>query len=77
MYDPKTGKSTMLPSMKHKREGCSAIATGNVIVVMGGHNATEKCLNSVEYFSFDSYSWQELPAMNKRRSYASAIRSIS
>ena len=42
MYDPKTGKSTMLPSMKHKREGCSAIATGNVIVVMGGHNANRK-----------------------------------
>ena len=77
MYDPKTGKSTMLPSMKHKREGCSAIVTGNVIVVMGGHNATEKCLNAVEYFSFDSFSWQELPAMNKRRSYASTIRSIS
>ena len=36
LYDCKTGKITVLPSMLEKRYGCCALITGNTIVVMGG-----------------------------------------
>ena len=49
MYDVKTGKIKMLPCLNHKRAGCAAVNTGNVIVVMGGFvYETATCLNSVE-----------------------------
>ena len=51
MYNVKTGNCRMLPSMKYKREGCTAVVTGNTIVVMGGRNDECEPLNSVEYFS--------------------------
>ena len=35
-YNITNETSKMLPSMKHKRSACSAVVTGNVIVVMGG-----------------------------------------
>ena len=35
-YNITNEKSEMLPSMKHKRSSCTAVRTGNVIVVMGG-----------------------------------------
>ena len=63
----------MLPSMKHKRWNCSAVVTGNVIVVMGGRNEESGALNSVEMFSFDNYSWEELPPMNETRYGATAV----
>ena len=65
--------SKMLPSMKRKRSGCSGVVTGNVIVVMGGWNEESEVLNSVEMFSFDNDSWEELPPMNEKRNGATAV----
>lgn len=73
MYNAKTGKSNVLPSMKHKRAGCVAIITGNVIVVMGGYNSEQSYLNSVECFNFVRETWQELPSMVEQRYRATAV----
>ena len=72
MYDCKTGKITVLPSMLEKRWACCTVITGNIIVVMGGENYEEGSLKSVEYFTMGGYTWEYLPAMNKTRSYAVA-----
>ena len=72
MYDCKTGKITVLPSMLEKRCACCAVITGNTIVVMGGMNEDGKELNSVECFTMGSSTWEYLPAMNKTRFYAVA-----
>ena len=66
MYECRTGKITVLPSMLEKRWGCCAVITGNTIVVMGGRNDDEY-LNSVECFTMGSSAWEYLPAMNKTR----------
>ena len=67
MYDCKTGKITVLPSMLEKRWGCCAVITGNTIVVMGGMNEELEDLNSVECFTMGGSTWEYLPAMNKAR----------
>ena len=72
MYDCKTGKITVLPSMLERRCACCAVITGNTIVVMGGLNEELGYLNSVECFTMGSSTWEYLPAMNKARSYAVA-----
>ena len=75
-YNITNEQSTMLPSMRHKRYGCSAVITGNVIVVMGGLNEDSGELNSVESFRFDNYSWEELPPMKEEREGATAVVNI-
>ncbi|XP_046842514.1 uncharacterized protein LOC124436598 [Xenia sp. Carnegie-2017] len=66
MYDCKTGKITVLPSMLEKRWGCCAVITGDTIVVMGGVNVKGGELESVECFEMgSSSSWTYLPSMNK------------
>ena len=72
MYDCKTGKITVLPSMLEKRWGCCAVITGNTIVVMGGVNENYKDLKSVECFTMGGSKWEYLPTMNKDRWYAVA-----
>ena len=72
MYDCKTGKITVLPSMLEKRYGCCAVITGNTIVVMGGGNNEGEDLKSVECFTMGGYTWKYLPAMNKARCLAVA-----
>ena len=72
MYDCKTGKITVLPSMLEKRWGCCAVITGNTIVVMGGMNEKGERLKSVECFTMGGSKWEYLPAMNKDRWYAVA-----
>ena len=72
MYDCKTDKITVLPSMLEKRWGCCAVITGNTIVVMGGMNEKDEYLKSVECFTMGCYTWAYLPAMNKARFYAVA-----
>ena len=67
IYNTKTGNSHMLPPMLHKRAGCMAVVIQNTIVVLGGY-----CLKSVEGFSFESYSWEELPDMKEDRWYPTA-----
>ena len=67
MYDCKTGKITVLPSMLEKRYECCSVITGNTIVVMGGINEADEYLNSVECFTMGGSTWDYLPAMNKAR----------
>ena len=67
MYDCKTGKITVLPSMLEKRFACCAVITGNTIVVMGGRNEKGEDLNSVECFTMGGSTWEHLPAMNIAR----------
>ena len=73
IYNVKTGNSHMLPPMLHKRYGCNAVVIENKIVVLGGKD--EKCndLKSVEGFSFDRYTWEELPDMKESRVYGIAV----
>ena len=72
MYNCKTGKVTVLPSMLDKRGSCCAVITGNTIVVMGGQNEKNKHLDTVECFTMGSSAWMYLPAMNETRSSAVA-----
>ncbi|CAB4044172.1 kinase, partial [Paramuricea clavata] len=72
MYNSKTGKTTALPSMLEKRDGCCAVITGNTIVVMGGRNEKRQYLGSVECFTMGGSTWEYLPAMNNARSRAVA-----
>jgi hypothetical protein len=72
MYNLTTGESKYLPAMKHKRYGCAAVVTGDVLVVMGGHNDESYHLKSAEAFHFQEQVWEELPDMNEARMYASA-----
>ena len=58
--------------MKHKRQGCTAVITDDVLVVMGGK---EKwcCLKFVEAFHFQNQIWEELPDLNEARASAAAV----
>ena len=71
-YNLTTGESKYLPTMKHKRRGCAAVVTGDVLVVMGGHDGRND-LKSVEVFHFLNQVWEELPEMNEARWFASAV----
>ncbi len=72
MYDTETGRSERLPSLKHKRNGPSAVIMHDVIVVLRGHNE-QGYLNSVETFTIGSDRWIELPGMKEKRSSATAV----
>ena len=72
MYDCKTGKITVLPSMLEKRWGCCAVITGNTIVVMGGVNEKYNYRSSVECFTMGCSTWEYLPATNKSPTFAIA-----
>ncbi|WP_395239397.1 kelch repeat-containing protein, partial [Salmonella sp. s54412] len=73
IYNIKTEKYHMLPEMKYKRAGCVAVVVENSIVVMGGKDERGNNINSVESFSFDRYSWEDLPPMNEARFAATAV----
>ena len=73
MYDTETGRSQILPSLIYKRGGCSAVIVNDVIVAMGGWNAEQGHLNSVECFTMGSEEWRELPGMIEKRFSASAV----
>ena len=72
MYNVKTEQSHMLPSMKCKRWGCTAVVVGNNIVVLGG-NGEQGQLKSVESFNFERNTWQELPEMSRARYQHTAV----
>ena len=72
IYNVNTGNSHMLPPMLHKRKGCIAVVIENTIVVLGGKDEREY-LKSVEGFSFERFSWQELPDMKEGRFQATAV----
>jgi archaellum component FlaC len=73
IYNIKTGNSHMLPPMLHKRRGCMAVVIENTIVVLGGRDERLNDLKSVEGFSFERFSWQELPEMKETRYLATAV----
>ena len=72
MYDCKTGKTTTLPYMLENRYRCRAVITGNTIVVMGGEDNNGDYLSSVECFTIGGSTWEYLPSMNHRMSWAVA-----
>ncbi|XP_046842307.1 uncharacterized protein LOC124436423 [Xenia sp. Carnegie-2017] len=73
MYDSKTGKITVLPSMLERRLRCCAVITGDTIAVMGGMIEKIERLKSVECFEMgSSSSWTYLPSMNEPRAEAIA-----
>ena len=73
IYNVKTGNSHMLPPMLHKRRGCMAVVIESTIVVLGGKDEGWNDLKSVEGFSFDRYTWEELPDMKVSRWCATAV----
>jgi hypothetical protein len=73
MYDVISGRSQMLPCIKQKRYGCTAVLTGNVVVVMGGVNEKREYLKSVESFDLERQVWKNLPDMLEPRAYATAV----
>ncbi len=73
IYNVKTGNSHMLPPMLHKRRECMAVVIENTIVVLGGIDERRNYLKSVEGFSFECFSWQELPDMNETRWFGTAV----
>ena len=72
MYNVKTEQSHMLPPMRCKRRGCTAIVVENNIVVLGGWGE-RRDLKSVETFNFERNTWQELPEMFKARRWHTAV----
>ena len=75
MYDVKTGKIKMLPDLDHKRAGCAAVITANIIIVMGGYDyETKTRLDSVECLDLNNDNvWRELSPMTTERSHATAV----
>ena len=73
IYNMKTGNSHMLPPMLHKRYGCTAVVIENTLVVLGGRGEKWSDLKSVEGFSFDRYTWEELPDMKEPRRFHTAV----
>ena len=73
MYNVNTGQNRMLPPMRYKRRGCTAVVIGNNIVVLGGRDEQERDLRSIEAFNFETYTWQGFPAMSEARSFHTAV----
>ena len=73
MYDTETGGSAKLPSLVHKRRGCFAVIIRDVIVVMGGKNTEQGCLDSVESYTMGNDRWRELPRMKGTKRYATSV----
>ena len=62
-YDFKTGQSKVLKAMKNEGVGCSAVYSGNILVVIGGRNRDL----SVDCFNFSTNSWKKLPSITNAR----------
>ena len=72
MYNVKTEQIHMLPPMRCKRWGCTAVVVGNNIVVLGGFGEQGE-LKSVESFNFERNTWQELPEMSRAKHWHTAV----
>ena len=68
-YDVKARESKVLTKMKTGGCGCSAVRSGNTLVVMGYSN--EGCL--VECFNVVTNSWKKLPSITNARIFARAV----
>ena len=69
-YDYKSGQSKVLVVMETKGVVCSAVYSGNTLVVI---SATADDSASVDCFNFLSNSWKKLPSAIKARLFASAV----
>ena len=56
MYNVKTEQSHMLPPVRCKRCGCTAVVVGNNVVVLGGYGE-QGLLKSIESFDFERNTW--------------------
>ena len=72
MYNVKTEQSHMLPLMRCKRLGCTAVVVGNNIVVLGGLGE-QGIPKSVESFNFERNTWEKLPKMSQARWLHTAV----
>jgi mannose-6-phosphate isomerase-like protein (cupin superfamily) len=59
--------------MKHKRDECAAVLSGNKVFVMGGYNKEEGYLSSVECFDLERQVWHELPSMSEAKFKIAAV----
>ena len=68
-YDFKTGQSKVLMGMKIEGFGCSAVCSGNILVVIGDQDK----VSSVDCFNFSTNSWKKLSTITNARLYACAV----
>ena len=73
MYDTKSAKCSDFPSMNHSRRGCSAVISGDVILVVGGYGHKGKILKSVECYDVNQKIWKDLPHMKEARGHSTAV----
>ena len=71
-YNVTTKLNHMLPPMKCKRYGCTAVVIENNIVVLGGMGE-QGLLNSVEAFNFERHTWENLPEMSAKISLHTTV----
>jgi hypothetical protein len=69
-YDFKSGQSKVLVVMETKAVDCSAVYSGNTLVVV---SVVEDGPNSIDCFNFLSNSWKKLPSITKTRAFTSAV----
>ena len=69
-YDFKSGQSKVLVVMEKMGFGCSAVYSGNTLVVI---HVMLDGLCSVDCFNYLSNSWKKLPSITKTRAYGSAV----
>ena len=72
MYDTKLEKCSNLPSMNHARRGCSAVISGDVILVFGGYGRKGK-QKSVECYDMSQKIWKKLSNMKEARGHCTAV----
>ena len=72
MYDTKLEKFSDLPSMNHARSGCSAVISGDVILVFGGYGRKGK-QKSVECYDISQKIWKKLSNMKEARVHFTAV----
>ena len=68
-YDFKTGQSKVLMEMKTEGFGCSAVYSGNILVVICGLSEDL----SVDCFNFSTNSWKKLPSITHAKFGACAV----
>jgi hypothetical protein len=69
-YDFKSGQSKVLVVMETKGKVCSAVYSGNTLVVI---RVTDDDPGSVDCFNFLSNSWKKLPSITKARTFFFAV----
>ena len=73
MFDPISGKCRELPPMSHARRGAAAVTAGDVIVVMGGYDESNRRVRSVECFDLNNKTWNDLAPMKEARAHVTAV----